>query len=250
MITKKGKAMSLSVKTRVESYDVTPENLVRQSSVFRLCQKAAGDDLDSFGGSFDTLLRHGLAFVITKMEITYFEDIKTYDEIEIITRPRGISGPSFIRDYEILKDGERVAYASSNWVLIDVVKRKFKRPSSLDEVCKIIPDMEKLYPMEMKKLHFNPEEMEKADERTVYYSNLDRNNHMNNTFYPDILFDYLPEKYRKTLKGRTITVQYSAEILSGEHFTIYIKDSGKDFSLCAASIEADKDIFSAEISIN
>ena len=90
--------MSTTLKTRIESYDVTPNGLMRQSTIFRLCQKVAGDDLDKFGGSFETLVSHGLTFVITKMEITYFADIKTYDEIEIVTRPRGVKGPSFIRD--------------------------------------------------------------------------------------------------------------------------------------------------------
>ncbi len=241
--------MSIRIKARVESYDVTPNNLIRQSSVFRLCQKAACDDLDNFGGSFEKLLENNLAFVITKMEITYFKDIKTYDEIEITSRPRGIIGPSFIRDYEITKDGEMVAYASSYWVLIDVAKRKFKRPSSLAEICEIIPDMENLRPMEMKKIHLDLNALEKTDERRVYYSHIDRNNHMNNTFYPDILFDYLPEKFKESLKGRTVTIQYSSEILLGESFTVYTKEEENDFFLCARNEDSQKDIFSSQISI-
>ena len=241
--------MSVTIKARVESYDVTPSNLIRQSSVFRLCQKAACDDLDNFGGSFEKLLENNLAFVITKMEITYFKDIKTYDELEIISRPRGISGPTFVRDYEIVKDGELLAYASSYWVLIDVAKRKVKRPSSLEGVCKIIPDEENIRPMEMKKIRLDFETMEKVDERRVYYSHIDRNNHMNNTFYPDILFDYLPEKFKESLFGRTITIQYSSEILLGESFSVYIKEDENDFFLCARNEETQKDIFSSQISV-
>ncbi len=242
--------MSVCIKARVESYDVTPGNLIRQSSVFRLCQKAACDDLDNFGGSFEKLLENNLAFVITKMEITYFKDIKTYDEIEVISRPRGISGPAFIRDYEITKNGERLAYASSYWVLIDVAKRKFKRPSSLEGICEIVPDMENIYPMEMKKIHLDTKEMEKVDERRVYYGSIDRNNHMNNTFYPDILFDYLPSGFLDTLTGKTITIQYSSEILLGESFTVYTKEDGNDFFLCARNEESQKDIFSAQITLS
>ncbi|MDO5479174.1 MAG: thioesterase [Clostridia bacterium] len=241
--------MSTTLKARIESYDVTPKGLMRQSTIFRLCQRAAGDDLDKVGGSFETLVSHGLTFVITKMEITYFADIKTYDEIEIITYPRGVKGPSFIRDYDILKNGERVAYASSHWVLIDIEKRKFCRPSSLSSVCEIIPDMDNLYEMEMRKIHPDLSEMEKADERKVYYSNIDRNNHMNNTFYPDILFDYLPDSYLDTLKGKTITVQYSSEILCGEHFTVYKKEEDGAFILSARCEKEDKDIFSAMITM-
>lgn len=241
--------MSTTLKTRIESYDVTPNGLMRQSTIFRLCQKVAGDDLDKFGGSFETLVSHGLTFVITKMEITYFSDIKTYDEIEIVTYPRGVKGPSFIRDYDILKNGERVAYASSYWVLIDFEKRKFCRPSAISAVCEIIPDMDNLYEMEMRKLHPDINEMVKSDERKVYYSSIDRNNHMNNTFYPDILFDYLPESYLDTLKGKTITVQYNSEILCGEHFSVYTKEENGEFTLSARCEKEDRDIFSAMIAM-
>ncbi len=241
--------MSTTTKTRIESYDVQPNGCVRQSSVFRLCQKVAGDDLDKFGGSFETLVSHGLTFVITKMEITYFADIKTYDEIEIVTRPKGVKGPTFIRDYDILKDGERVAYASSHWVLIDIEKRRFCRPSALSSVCEIIPDMDNTYEMEMKKIHPDISEMKKADERKVYYSSIDRNNHMNNTFYPDILFDYLPEGYLTTLSGKTVTVQYSSEILCGESYSVYTKEAPEGFILSARCEKEDKDIFSAMISM-
>lgn len=239
--------MSTTLKTRIESYDVTPNGLMRQSTIFRLCQKVAGDDLDKFGGSFETLVSHGLTFVITKMEITYFADIKTYDEIEIVTRPRGVKGPSFIRDYDILKNGERVAYASSYWVLIDFEKRKFCRPSAISAVCEIVPDMDNLYKMEMRKLHPDINEMVKSDERKVYYSSIDRNNHMNNTFYPDILFDYLPESYLDTLSGKTITVQYNSEILCGENFSVYTKEENGEFTLSARCEKEDRDIFSAMI---
>ena len=239
--------MSTTLKTRIESYDVTPNGLMRQSTIFRLCQKVAGDDLDKFGGSFEALVSHGLTFVITKMEITYFADIKTYDEIEIVTRPRGVKGPSFIRDYDILKNGERVAYASSYWVLIDFEKRRFCRPSAISAVCEIVPDMDNLYEMEMRKLHPDINEMVKSDERKVYYSSIDRNNHMNNTFYPDILFDYLPESYLDTLSGKTITVQYNSEILCGEHFSVYTKEENGEFILSARCEKEDRDIFSAMI---
>jgi acyl-CoA thioesterase FadM len=173
----------------------------------------------------------------------------TYDEIEIVTRPRGVKGPSFIRDYDILKNGERVAYASSYWVLIDFEKRKFCRPSAISAVCEIVPDMDNLYEMEMRKLHPDINEMVKSDERKVYYSSIDRNNHMNNTFYPDILFDYLPESYLDTLSGKTITVQYNSEILCGEHFSVYTKEENGEFTLSARCEKENRDIFSAMITM-
>lgn len=41
--------MSTVFQTRIESYEVQPNDNVRPSTLFHLFQKAAGDDLDGFG---------------------------------------------------------------------------------------------------------------------------------------------------------------------------------------------------------
>ena len=47
--------MSITIKARIESYEVQPNDIVRPSTLFRLFQKASGDDLDQIGLTYDFL---------------------------------------------------------------------------------------------------------------------------------------------------------------------------------------------------
>lgn len=72
----------------------------------------------------------------------------------------------------------------------------------------------------------NAAEMQKTDVREVYYSQIDRNGHMNNTFYPDIVYDYFPDSYKNDDIGKKFSIYYSSEILRGEKFDIYTAETG------------------------
>ena len=54
--------MSLEFETRIESYDVHPNNNARISAIFKLFQKAAGDDMDSTGLTYNMLREKNIAF--------------------------------------------------------------------------------------------------------------------------------------------------------------------------------------------
>jgi len=56
-------------------------------------------------------------------------------------------------------------------------------------------------------------------ERTVYYSDCDRNIHMNNTNYPRVFCDFLPD-----MTGKRVTecsINYMNEARLGTTFTVY-----------------------------
>lgn len=237
--------MSTTIFSRIESYDVQPNGIVRPSAIFKLFQKAAGDDLNNFNMSFDLLHNNGIAFVLTKLTIRFFEDIKTYDDVKIITRPRNVKGLYFVRDYDLYINNNRVAYASSQWVLIDTISRKLLRPDSLVKLGEIIPDSSDVLELEDKRIKFDVNSLQRTDVREAYYSQIDRNGHMNNTFFPDIVFDYLPDVYKASLKNKTITVYYITELIQGEKFEVFTNVSDKDFKILAKNLDTGKDIFSA-----
>ena len=240
--------MSKTLKTRIESYDVTPDGTVRVSALFKIFQKIAGDDLDSAGLTYDILRENGIVFVLTKMTVTFLEDISVYDDITVITRPRGCKGAIYIRDYDVFKGDKRVAYCSSQWVIIDFDTRKILRPSAIAERFLLKDDLEDIYPIENKKFKLNADALTKADTRRAYYSHMDRNEHMNNTFYPDIVLDYLPDSYRHGIAGKTVTVHYTTEITSGETMDIYTGTFEGRFALMAVNTTSGKEIFSALVS--
>ncbi len=239
--------MSKQLKTRIESYEVTPDGTLKVSALFRIFQKIAGDDLDSAGLTYDSLRESGIVFVLTKMSVEFMENIRVYDDISVITRPRGCKGAVYIRDYDVFIGETRVAYCTSQWVIIDFNTRKILRPSTIAERFLLKDDLENIYPIENPKFKFKSEELAKIDTRKIYYSQLDQNEHMNNTFYPDIVLDYLPENFKGELKGKTLTVHYTTEITAGEEMDIYTGQSDGGVCLMAINTTTEKEIFSALI---
>ena len=239
--------MSTSIFAKIESYDVQPNGIVRPSAIFKLFQKAAGDDLDNFNMSFELLHENNIAFVLTKLTIKFYDNINVYDDIKIITRPRNNKGVYFIRDYDLFVNGNRVAYATSHWVIIDVSTRKLLRPDSLSNLGEIPPDLTECIVLDDKRIKFDENSLQRTDVREVYYSQIDRNGHMNNTFYPDIVFDYLPDSFKSSLKDKTITVYYISELMQGQKFDVFTLTTDTDFRFLAKNSITGKDIFTALI---
>lgn len=239
--------MATTLTAKIQSYEVQPNGIMRISTLFRLFQKVAGDDLDKIGLTYDYLKEKGIVFVLTKMSVKFFSNIKTYDHIEITTYPRKSHGVSFIRDFDVKIDGVRVAYASSTWAIIDVNSRRLLRPSAMDEIGSIPCDNDDYMEMDNYRIKLSADELSRTDVRRVYYSQIDCNCHMNNTFYPDIVYDYLPDEYKEDYTGKTISVCYITEIMCGEKYEVYTKLSDNKFEVLATNPETGKDIFTSII---
>ena len=234
-----------SFKAKIQSYEVQENGNMRISTLFRLFQKAAGDDSDRYGLTYDYMRDNGIVFVLTKMTVKFFSNIKTYDHIEIITRPRGCHGVSFIRDFDVRIDGVRVAYASSTWALIDINERKLLRPSALDKIGSIPSDPEDIMYFDQSRIKLDENSLFRTDVRRVYYSQIDKNGHMNNTFYPDIVFDYIPDNFKNDFTGLLFSVCYTTELMCGETFEVYSRLNGEKYELLAKNSDTGKNIFTA-----
>ena len=131
---------------------------------------------------------------------------------------RGASGIIFNRDFDIFIGDEHVGEGISAWVVADIENRKMLRPSSIDTIAEAkVPDRAKSRQLKLIK---EPKEKELVYERTIRYSDLDVNGHMNNTKYADVLLDVLsPEE----MAGKFISemqLNYSQECKLGETMTV------------------------------
>ncbi len=239
--------MSLEFETRIESYDVHPNNNARLSALFKFFQKVAGDDMDSTGLTYDILRQKNIVFVLTKMNIKFYDDIHTYDNVKIITRPRGCKGASYIRDYDVYVNGKRVAYCTSHWAIINFESRKLLRPATIAKDFNLKDDLNDIVKIDDKKIRVNHELIQKTDVRKVYYSHIDKNEHMNNTFYADIVYDYAPLQLKDCFKGKQIVIQYTTEIKCGDQMQIYSGYIDDGFAVVAKNLDTGKDIFTALI---
>lgn len=221
--------MKYSVKYRLTSLDIAPNGAVRPGSLLRYFQEAVNLQMRDNPPSSEELFARGHAFILSRTGMKIYTDLSVYDEIEVVTWANTSKGATFVRSAQIFNGGVLAADIVTVWALVDINEKKLVRVKdavlgigTLDELPEIgVPE----------KVRVPEGEMEKVGEKTVFYSDTDRNDHMNNTRYVDMICDFLPDVENK--KVRSFTVNYVTESRLGEKLDIYHKNiDGLDY-FCA-----------------
>ena len=156
-----------------------------------------------------------------------YASFKVYDVIKVVTWANTSKGATFVRSAQIFINDELAADIITAWALVDFKNHRLVRVKdavlgigTLDE----FPDI----PLP-EKIRF-PEacQMARVGEKHIVYGDIDRNNHMNNTRYVDMICDFLPDVENKAVKS--FTINYLTESKLGELLDIYYTSDGeKDY---------------------
>ena len=238
--------MSIERRIPIVSYDVMTDSVIRPSALFRYYQQVAGEHLDSLGLTYNDTREKKCVFVITRMKNVFYKPIKRYDEIDIKTSSRGIKGAVFTRDYSVVRGGELVAEASTQWALIDIDSRRICRPSVYADY---FPQKEELCSFtDTKKCVFeNP-----LDNEYIYkvvFFDIDENRHMNNTRYTDICLDAIGGLSEGEWISE-VSVDFLSEAKLGDTLRICFAKNGKEYCFSTDNLDTSKVCFNARIVIS
>lgn len=171
-------------------------------------------------GIWNERLVNKYGFVLTKETIILKRPIKIDELITLNTRASGCKRIQFARNYWVEdQGGKEVASVHSLWTLIDLEKRRITKPEragiimpeikeyaySIDEYHEILDDLELSYAME----------------RTVLYSDVDVNHHLNNSRYFEWAFDAIPLEIFSDKYFREISVVFKKEMIPNTKAKIY-----------------------------
>lgn len=216
--------MSYSMHISVLVHDTDARHIARPSAVWRWMQEAANRQMKSEGPSYDELMERGLSFLLSRMCVDFIRPIMQYEELTAETFALPSRGYSFERGYRLTDEaGNPVAAGLSVWALYDLNAGRLARVDTLGDgysggeapvvstpVRFLIPDTVALSP---------------AGERKIVWSDVDVNRHVNNTGYPNMLCDFLPDPAAGQLIGMSINYRHEAKlgetltVLSGEETT-------------------------------
>ena len=160
--------------------------IMKPSGILDILQSIAGEHANLLKIGYDDILEKNLAFVIARVKFDAYKPIKRYTRLTVVTWPCEASRIEMKRDYEFydLNTNELLLKASSIWILIDITNRRICRSSSVDYPTNI-------YPKEnydsFEKLKFDDSEFTFNNSYLVRNSDLDLNNHMNNTKYTETI---------------------------------------------------------------
>lgn len=209
-----------SVSFHVASYDCDLNRQMKIGAVLRYMQELSEMQLSRHNLNYERCYQMDMAFIATKIHVQMYAPLHLGQPFVMTTWHRGVKGAQFFRDYAI-EDGQGnlIGEATSCWALIQISSGKILRPSegpALEEVTN--PDRAAATAA-VPRLRL-PQAFEEAERRVVRYSDLDYNQHLNNTVYADIVCDIVPG----LLKGKRVSrfvISYLAENREGETLRLF-----------------------------
>ena len=209
-----------------EFHDVNAAREMTPSAVLRYLQRAANDHFLARVPSFDYLRDEmKLAFVLSRMAVDMIIPIRYQDKFTVRTWTVESKGYAFNRCFEIVKDGEVAVRASSIWALLDLRDMKMSRVENHDFGFVDEPACTTDSPIRFR-IPKHEEGVPPTALRQVLYSDIDCNMHMNNTRYPDLLCDYIPDIEHRRVRG--FTVSWAHEASFGKTIEIFASNEQDD----------------------
>ncbi len=209
--------MKYTEKHRVLSQFTDVNGVLKPGALLRYMQEAAANCMTEDGPSYDELAQRGLIFVLSKITVSIYADIHANDDIEVQTWATESVRASFNRAYRVLRGGVVVAEAASVWALFDSGRKRLVRTTDVELGYREDEPLDIDIPT---KLRLPADGMKLVGEKRVGYCDIDRNRHMNNTAYIDMLCDYV---FRQNIGGVSrLSVSYQNEAQFGEELKVYI----------------------------
>lgn len=200
-------------------------NYIKPSAVLDLFQDAAGQHALEIGVGFCDMIKHGYLWVLTRVKFEIITMPVLYQEVLVKTWPLQPNRLNYKREYAIEdKNGNLLIKGTSEWVVIDSVKRRFLS----------VPDLypfsdgfhsEVMFDGKLKKV--NDFESENPPYSiTTGFNDLDVNDHVNNIKYANYVVDAI--KPEKTDVLKEFQIDYRKEVLQGEKLEIFHKRDGEE----------------------
>ncbi|MBE5786580.1 MAG: hypothetical protein E7324_03475 [Clostridiales bacterium] len=193
----------------------------RPSAILETMQETAGAHSHLLGCGRDALLKDHIVWVLTRSEVHMHRYPKVMDQVTVETFPMPNRRWFFPRYYLFKdQDGQLLGYAGTLWALLDMNTRKMLPPG---DVASLIPNNSDLTPP--MGLPSTVEAIE-GEMHTVFrmpqYTDLDVNQHVNNTRYADWACDALGVEMMRSYCLDTLVINYAAEVLPHQEMELQI----------------------------
>ena len=191
---------------------------MKPSMLLYLVQEMAGGHCRELNADYEALAKHRLFWAVTRHKVLINRLPRRGETIRLETWPMPTTRVAFPRSMVAYDNAGNVLFRTiSLWVLMDLDSRKMVLPGqSAITVAGTVRGMELPSPGGLV-----PKPLSNSRSRTVCYSDLDRNGHMNNTKYLDWIADLLPSPFHAEHTLREMTLCYTSEALEGQEIVCH-----------------------------
>ena len=192
--------------------------LVKPSALLGFMQEAAGAQCVELKLAREDLEPKGYFWAITRQHIQITRLPRMYEPVTIETWPGKTSRVAYPRStigYD--EKGNEIFRAISLWVPMDLNTRALVLPGKSGvDLDGLVREGELPVPASIALKELNA-----VKYRQVMFSDLDRNCHMNNSFYMDWVQDLLPSGFHQNHPLADFTVCYLSEALEGDQVELH-----------------------------
>lgn len=225
----------------IGSFQVNPNGKLRLKDLADLFQEVAWRHADS--GDFGrTLQKENRMWVLSRLEIKVNQMPVWGEEVRVFTAGRGVEGLFAFREFLMVNSKEEeLASGMSSWVLLDTETKRIIKP-------------ETVLPSELFQINQKPDWIperhrirdlgENAFAISVQHSDLDLQNHVNNTSY----IRWIEDGVFENGKGiQFLSINYLAECFLGDQVEIY--KFSKEGEVQLVGISQGKTVFSSLVQL-
>ncbi|MDD4773240.1 MAG: thioesterase [Eubacteriales bacterium] len=206
----------------ISPHDTDINGIARSSSVLRYLQETANLQLYNLGPSNEELRQRGMAFILSRVGLRIYAPLYPYDKIRVQSWACESRLSSFYRCGRIFRGDELTADLMTVWALIGIDDKRVYRATEVqpdfetDEMLDSDIFMRVRIPKDIELPYIN--------DRKICYSDVDWNNHMNNTNYPDMLCDSIGNMTGRRVSS--ISINFKDEAPLGEVIKIHMANDG------------------------
>ena len=189
---------------------------LKPSAILYYAQEVAGEHCKALALDYDTLAKRRMFWAVIRHRVQITRLPTRGETIRVETWPMPTTKVAYPRSVVAYDEsGEEVFRAISLWVLMDLDTRAMVLPRVSGIIVEgTLRGTELALPGAV-----IPKTFGLSGTRTVCFTDLDRNGHMNNTRYLDWAYDLLPSSFHREHTLREMTVSYSAEAREGQVLT-------------------------------
>ncbi len=202
----------------VSSHDVDVNNNIKPSSLQRFMMEAAVCQMRDRKPTYGELFTRDQAFILIRVTIEIYKQIHQFQTIQVQTWNCPPQGATFLRCFEVYCGDELMVRAHTVWGVVSPSDGTIWKPSEVDisnyetedALTMALPTRLRL----PRDVDFEP-----VAAKSVLYGETDMNMHMNNTYYMDILWNYIPDILNKEVTS--VCLRYLTEAPLGSEMHIY-----------------------------
>ena len=212
------------IPVKVASYDVGANDVMRLSAILRYQQEAGEQHLVDAGLGWQDMMKMGMVFVTSRWHTLIHRLPAMEEQVTLTTWHRNRKGPRFFRCYE-WRDaaGDLLVEGVMQFALVSVTEHRLLRGDEFMERAPL-PDARRNVSCG-DPARFPVSGVEPVGEYRVRWSDIDRNGHLNNTHYADLMLDGLSAE-RLAGQPAEVDLHFAGECVMGDILALSACEDG------------------------